>query len=378
MRKAFKIRRALAIARKEVMHIRRDPFTLVFAIVIPVFLTIMFGFAINLDLRDVYTAVYDADISQSSRHVYQAFENSDYFSVRKVAPLIEDPVSPLSREQAKITLVIPHKFEENLFNGRGAKAQVLIDGSDNVTSSLVVGYVGGLESRLNSDFIKEFSPKTVKSNLSVVPRYLFNPEQESSWFIVPGLATVILAILSILLTSLTIAREWETGSMELLLSTPAKPSEIIFGKILPYVFLGLVATAFIYVAARCVFGIPFKGGYLSYLAATLLFIGNYLSMGIFISIVAKNQQLAMQMSLMAGYMPSMLLSGFVFSISNMSEFWRTFTGLLPARWYMTICRACYLKEANILDLWIPMLALTVLGIILFSAAVKKFKGNLES
>lgn len=381
MREVFKIRRALAIAKKEKMHILRDPFTLVFALVIPVFLTVMFGFAIDFDIRNIYTAVYDADMTQTSRRVYQAFENSDYFNIRKVAPLITNPALPMEREETKLSLVIPHKFEENLFNGRGAKMQILVDGTDNITSGLLVGYISGLASRLNEDFAKRFTPAKTNppgsGQLGIVPRYLFNPEQKSSWFIVPGLATVILAILSILLTSLTIAREWETGSMELLLSTPAKPSEIVFGKLLPYVVLGVVATVFIYVAARTVFGIPFRGSHVAYLAASLLFIGNYLSMGLLISIISKNQQLAMQISLMAGYMPSMLLSGFVFSIDNMEKGWRAFTMLFPARWYMAISRACYIKEASFEDLWAPMLALVVLGAVLFFAAVGKFKGNLE-
>jgi len=377
MKAGFKIRRALAIAKKELMHIRRDPFTLVFALVIPVFLTVMFGFAIDFDIRNVGTAVYDDDITQTSRRVYQTFENSGYFNIKKNAPLVSDPTFPLAREEAKLTLIIPHKFEENLNNGRGATAQVLIDGSDNITASLVVGYVQGLLSRINSDLAEFELPRKSTNTFRLIPRYLFNPEQKSSWFIVPGLATVILAILSILLTALTIAREWETGSMELLLSTPAKPAEIILGKLLPYIFLGIVATVFVYVAARTVFGIPFRGSYLAYFAATLLFIGNYLSMGLFISIAAKNQQLAMQISLMTGYMPSMLLSGFVFSISNMDKIWQVFTMIFPARWYMTICRACYLKEAGFVDLWKPLLALTVLGIIMFMAAKTKFRGDLE-
>lgn len=377
MRQAFKMRRALAIAKKEVMHIQRDPFTIIFALVIPVFLTLMFGFAIDFDIRNVHTAVYDADMTQTSRSVYQAFMNSDYFNIVKTSPLVENPVFPLAREKAKVSLIIPHKFEENVFNGRGGQVQVLIDGADNITSGLVVGYVQGLATRLNADFLVDHNPAALSKVVQVTPRYLFNPEQKSSWFIVPGLATVILAILSILLTSLTIAREWETGSMELLLSTPARPSEIIFGKLLPYTVLGIIATVFIYIGARTVFGIPFRGSYLAYFASSLLFIGNYLSMGLFISIAAKNQQLAMQISIMAGYMPSMLLSGFVFSISNMERGWQAFTGIFPARWYMTICRACYLKEAGFSDLYIPFIALTVLGLLFFFAAVKKFKGNLE-
>lgn len=377
MKDSFQFRRAKAIARKEVMHIMRDPFTMIVALVIPVFLTIMFGYAIDFDLRHVKTAVYDADVSQTSRMIYQKYLNSNYFDIEEISTLTDNPELPLAREHAKLSLVIPHKFEENLFNGRGATGQILIDGADNTTSGLIVGYIAGLSSALNSQFLEGQGVENETREVSFAPRYLFNPEQKSSWFIVPGLSCVILAILSILLTSLTIAREWETGSMELLLSTPTKPSEIVFGKLVPYVFLGLLALSFIYASARVVFGIPFTGSHIAYIVGSLLFIGCYLSMGLFISVVARNQQLAMQMSILAGYMPSMLLSGFIFPIENMDRIWRVFTMLLPARWYMMICRASYLKGASFENLWLPLLALTILGVIFFALAIKRFHVSLE-
>jgi ABC-2 type transport system permease protein len=377
MKRVFSMRRARAIARKEVMHILRDPFTLVVAIVIPVFLTTMFGFAIDFDIRDVRLAVYDADMTQTSRKIYQAFENSKYFLIKLNRTLTDSPDRPLSAEMTKVSLIIPHKFEENLFNGRGGVAQVLLDGADNTTVNLIIGYISGLQTSINKQFFSDIGAPPPRRQVELIPRYLFNPEQKSSWFIVPGLATVILAILSILLTSLTIAREWETGSMELLLSTPARPFEIILGKLLPYIALGLIALTFIYASARLVFDIPFTGSYLTFILGSLIFIGTYLAMGLFISVFAKNQQLAMQMSIMSGYMPSMLLSGFIFSIANMDKFFQYLTMLLPARWYMTICRACFLKGASFSDLTIPFAVLVVQFVIFFSAATRRFKGSLE-
>ncbi|MFH1874865.1 MAG: ABC transporter permease [Pseudomonadota bacterium] len=373
----FRFRRALAIARKEVMHISRDPFTIIVALVIPVFLTIMFGFAIDLDIHDVRLAVFDDDISQTSRIVYQKFTDSKYFQINEISPLISRPDRPLASEHSKVSLIIPYQFEQNLYSGKGAVAQVLLDGSDNTTVNLVTGYVAGIEAALNQQFLADMPLRQKINTVKIVPRFLFNPEQKSAWFIVPGLSVVILAILSILLTALTIAREWETGSMELLLSTPARPPEIILGKLLPYIFLGLVALLFIYFSARLIFGVPFNGSYFAYIGASLLFIGTYLSMGLFISVVAKNQQIAMQMSIMSGYMPSILLSGFIFSIDNMDRGWQLLTALLPARWYMTICRACYLKGSSFTDLLVPFSALIILGVFLFFAATKRFKGTLE-
>ena len=373
----FRFRRARAIAKKEVMHILRDPFTIIVALVIPVFLTIMFGFAIDLDIHDVRLAVYDADMTQTSRIVYQKFTDSGYFRINEMAPLVYRADRSLAMEKSKLSLIIPHKFEEDLYNGRGAVAQVLFDGADNTTMNLAIGYVSGIEAALNEEFIESLAPQPKVKSVRVVPRFLFNPEQNSQWYIVPGLSVVILAILSILLTSLTIAREWETGSMELLLSTPARPSEIILGKLLPYIALGLIALTFIYLAARLVFGVPFNGSYAAFITGSLLFIATYLSMGLLISVVAKNQQLAMQMSIISGYMPSILLSGFIYSITNMDRIWQILTALLPARWYMDICRACYLKGASFGDLIVPFAALIILFLILFTAATKKFKGTLE-
>ncbi len=370
-------KRILAVARKEIMHILRDPFTLIVALIIPVFLTIMFGYAIDLDIHNIRMAVYDADMSQASRFVYQKFIDSKYFIINEIKPLIANTQLPLTTGRAKLTLIIPHKFEENIHNGRGGAVQVLLDGSDSTTASLVAGYISEIEEVINRHFAELVEPNSETRAIKIVPRFLFNPEQKSSWFIVPGLSVVILAILSILLTSLTIAREWETGSMELLLSTPARPSEIVFGKLLPYVFLGFIAMILIYMSARLVFGLPFSGSYFALISGSLLFIGTYLSMGIFISVIAKNQQLAMQMSIVAGYMPSILLSGFIFSIENMDAIWRYLTALLPARWFMTICRACYLKGASFEDIIIPFAALIILGSVFFTAAAKKFKGTLE-
>ncbi len=371
---SFNKRRALALARKEVKHILRDPFTLTVALVIPVFLTIMFGYAIDFDMRNVRTALYDADMSQTSRVVYQTFTNSEYFDVVRSKTLSAKPEEPLAREKAKLSIIIPHKFEENLYNGRGANAQILLDGADTTTVSLITNYIGGIQATLNRQFA--YNPKMMQA-VELTPRFLFNPEQTSSWFIVPGLSVVILSILSILLTSLTVAREWETGSMELLLSTPARPSEIIAGKLLPYVGLCFIGLAFVYTAARVVFKVPFTGSYIAYIVMSALFLGTYLSMGLFISVTARKQQLAMQMSIMAGYMPSMLLSGFIFPIENMSTFWQSFTAVFPARWYMVACRACYLKGAGLSDMIVPFAALIVLFMVLFSAATKKFRGDLE-
>jgi len=187
----------------------------------------------------------------------------------------------------------------------------------------------------------------------------------------------VLAVIAILLTALTIAREWEYGSMELLLSTPVKPTEIIIGKIIPYTVLGFLALILIYLTARIGFNVPFRGSHLVFLIGFFLFLSSYLAWGILISIVTRKQQLAMMVSIVTGLLPSLLLSGFVFPIESMPVFFQYFTMIFPARWFMTISRGVILKGAGIYELAIPFAALVVLNTVLVVFAVKKFKKDLE-
>jgi len=360
------------MARKEVCHILRDPFTLTMALVVPVFLVTIFGFAINLDIQNVRLAVIDQDSTQASRIVEQTATNSGYF--QEVSGMWEDnPERALSRESAKAVLVIPKEFEENLALKRQAAVQILIDGTDSSIVGTILNYFNGILGSVRH----KLQPLYVEGGIHIVPRYLFNPEQMSPWFIIPGLSVVVISILSILLTALTVAREWETGSMELLLSTPVRPIEIVLGKILPYLVLGLIGAVFVYISARLIFGIPFTGSHFYFFIGTVLFLCTYLAMGLLISAIARKQQLAMQMALMSGYMPSLLLSGFIFSIQNMPQVFQYFTMFLPVSWYMQISRSCYLKDPAFADLAPSFGALALIAVVLIFAVTKKFKGTLE-
>jgi ABC-2 type transport system permease protein len=208
-------------------------------------------------------------------------------------------------------------------------------------------------------------------------RFLYNPELNSRWFVVPGLMVVVLGILSILLTALTVAREWENGSMELLLSTPVEPVEIILGKLGPYLVLGLGAIAFVYLMARLGFGVPFRGNYLVFFAGCGLFLITYLAQGLLISVLTRRQQLAMQFSMMTGLLPSILLSGFIFPIESMPRFFRILTGALPARWFMIICRDVFLKGSGVFDLRYPFLALGIISVAMVTVSSRNFKKDLE-
>jgi ABC-2 type transport system permease protein len=372
MRRGISIRRIRAVSLKEIRHVMRDPFTLGVALGIPFLLVTVFGFAIDFDVKNLKLTVFDSDHSYSSRALSQTFSNSGYFKER-VSELSDDPVRELTSERASSVLIIPHNFERDLAREGGAKAQILIDGTDNSTIGPIMGYLYGI----GNSAAKKIIENPPVERLKIEPRYKFNSALKTNWFIVPGLSVVVMAILSILLTALTVSREWEVGSMELLLSTPVRPSEILLGKIAPYLALGMVGAGFIYFSARVIFGIPFLGSLTLLIIGSLIFLSTYLSLGLIVSVTLRKQQVATQASILLGLLPSLLLSGFIFSRENMPVFFQYFTAIFPATWFMIISRALYLKGSGLLALAKPFLILLGMSILLMSIAVKKFKGDLE-
>lgn len=369
---SFDIRRASSIAKKEVFHILRDPFTLATALVLPVFLVLIFGVAIEFNVRNVSLAVSDADQTQSSRLLLETFGSSGYFLIHRF-PSPAMAMEGVSAESARAALIIPPRFEKDLFEGRSAHAQLLVDGSDNSTVGPVLAYTGSIQS-MASKRIADFNPPQL---FELRTRFLFNPELNSRWFVIPGLTVVIMAILSILLTTLTVAREWENGSMELLLSTPVTPMEIILGKLVPYGGLGIIAVTFVYIIARTVFGVPFVGSHLVFGLGCLIFLVTYLAQGLLISVVTRKQLIAMQLAFVSGLLPSTLLSGFVFPVESMPVFFQYFTMIFPARWFMEIARDTFLKGSGLAELAVPFFALSLLCGLMIFMTVRRFKRDLE-
>jgi ABC-2 type transport system permease protein len=368
----FVWRRAAAIAKKEIFHILRDPYTLGAALVLPVFMVIMFGVAIEFNVKNVALTVNDSDQTQSSRRLLETFISSHYFLIHQAASPAE-AVKDVSAERARAALIIPPFFEKDLFADRVAKAQILLDGSDSSTVGPVLGYVGSIQT-IASRRIGDFNPP---APYELRTRFLFNPELNSRWFVIPGLTVVVMSILSILLTALTVAREWENGSMELLLSTPVQPIEIIVGKLTPYGALGIIAEIFVYGIARTVFGIPFVGNLAVFGLGSLLFLATYLAQGLLISVVTRKQVIAQQFAMVSGMLPSQLLSGFIFPIESMPPFFQYFTMALPARWFMRIARDTFLEGSNIFELSGAFAALSIICIFMILMATRRFKRDLE-
>jgi ABC-2 type transport system permease protein len=364
--------RAFAIAKKEVYHILRDPFTIAFALGIPMFIVFVFTLAIEFNVKYIPLGVHDADKTHSSRQLIETFGSSGYFIIY---PVSSDQMaqSGLDGNRYRAALLIPGGFEKELFSGRTANVQILLDGVDNSTVSPILGYI----TEIQKIAVSRLTTVAVREPLDLKVRFLFNPELNSRWFIVPGLIVSVMAILSVLLTTMTVAREWENGSMELLLTTPVEPLEIIVGKLVPYAVLGFAAITFVYIVSRTVFGLPFRGSLWLLGLGCLLFLTTYMAQGLLISVINRSQQISMQIAIITGLLPAQLLSGFIFPIESMPSFFQILTTILPVRWFMNIARSSYLKGSNFFDMSTSFLALTFLCVIMIYFATKKFKKDIE-
>ncbi len=368
----FNIRRAFSIARKEVRHIVRDPFTLGLAIGLPLLMVLFFGYAIDFNVHDIDLTVYDQDHSRASRQLAEAFQSSGYFNLH-YRSLDLNPAATLDSGAAKAALFIDPHFARDIDREGTATAQVLIDGSDNSTAGVIGGYLSGIQMAA----AQRITGQSAAQPVSLVTRYLFNGELNSRWFTVPGLSVVVLAIISIMLTALTVAREWENGSMEMLLSTPVSSLEIITGKLAPYLAMGFIGQAIIYLAARLLFGVPFQGSHLLLFAGTLLFLSANLAQGLIISVTTRHQIAAIQFSQMAGQLPSLMLSGFIFPIESMPVFFQYFTMIFPARWFMVVMRGLFLRGAGWAELAGPLLVLLAMDVFFIALAARLFKKDVE-
>lgn len=373
MSSEFNFKRALAIARKEKFHILRDPFTLTMATILPVLSVLIFGLAIEFNVKNIGLTVIDSDRTLSSRKLTEVFSSSQYFHINPARGSMLNAISDLDSEHSKAVLIIEPEFEHNLYASEKAKTQFILDGADNTTAGVILGYLGGIQQAANL----KLTGTKASAPIELKTRYLFNPELSTPWFVIPGLAVVVITILSILLTALTVAREWENGSMELLLSTPVQPLEIIIGKLIPYTFIGLAAILLVVLVALLAFGLPFAGSIFLFGMGSLIFLIACLAQGMLISVLIRTQQLSMQAAMVTGLLPSLLLSGFIFPIESMPNFFQNFTSILPSKWFMIISRGVFLKGAGLMDLKFPFLALSILSFILVLTATKKFKKDLE-
>ncbi|MEJ5166806.1 MAG: ABC transporter permease [Thermoanaerobaculia bacterium] len=364
----MKISRALAVSKKEYLHIIRDPVSLSLSFLMPALLLFLFGYAINFDLKDAKICVLDRDISPSSREIIRNFTNSGYFKVYSFLEDEKEIDEILDKGKAYLVLWIPENFSKNLKSGKMAEIQIIIDGSDSQTASLILNYVSGI----TENFYEKVSNEELK-RIDLKIRFWYNQDLKSKNFIIPGLIALIIAIISALLSSLTISREWEKGTMEKLISTPLKPSEINLGKLIPYFGIGAIDLIFSVMAAILIFRVPFKGNFLFFALISSIYLFGGLSYGTLISSITRSQVLSIQISIVTTYLPTLLLSGFIFSIENMPKFIKALTYFFPARYFVFISRNVFLKGSPLNFLIFEGLLLLIFSSIFFFISIKKFK-----
>jgi ABC-2 type transport system permease protein len=367
------IARLLAMARKEAIQLRRDPGSLVMAFLLPVVLLIFFGYAISFDVKNIEMAVLDESGSARSRALIEAFESSGYFNIVAYPAGYGDVDQLLERGKVRLALIIPPTFDRDLTVGR-APVQILLDGADANTATISQNYATVIINRYSIDVVAEGRRFVLPAE--VEGRVWYNETLESRNMIVPGLVAVIMSIIAAMLTALTIAREWERGTMEQLAATPVHRLEVVIGKLIPYVGIGLFDVAIAIVAGIVFFGVPLRGNILLLAVLTLLFLIGALSFGIFISAAVKTQVLATQVALQTTYLPALLLSGFMFSIATMPIFLQAVTYVVPARYFITVTKGIFLKGVGLDVLWAEALAMVIFATVGLTAAIRAFKKEL--
>ncbi len=370
-------RRLRAVFVKELLHIARDWRSLAMALAVPLLLLLLFGYALTLDVDRIPTVIYDQDGTAESRELAERFRGSKFFLATGAREGYRDAVRRLDDGDALMAVVIPRGFARSVAGGDAAKVQVLLDGSDSNTASIAAGYAEALvmaySMELRQKWLERRGAGKLEPPADLRARVLFNNAMQSKNFIVPGLIAVILMLIASMLTSLTIAREWENGTMEQLLSTPVRPRELLLGKLGAYFVLGVADTAIALAVGVGLFGVPMRGSYLLLAAASAIFLFGALCWGIFLSTVARSQLLAYQAALITSFLPAFLLSGFVFAIENMPWVVQQVTRIVPARYFVTILQGIFLKGAGLEVLWAPILFLLMYAGIVFGVASRKLR-----
>jgi ABC-2 type transport system permease protein len=363
--------RLWAVSRKEMLQLRRDARSLYLAFILPVLLLLLFGYAISFDIRDIAMAVLDESATAQSRRLVQAFEGSGYFTVTENLTRYEDADAVLGAGRARLVLVIPPSFARDLGAGRPAPVQLLLDGSDANTATIAQNYADAIVAGYASDVVLEGRRLVLPTAME--SRVWYNETLESRNMIVPGLVAVIMSIIAAMLTALTIAREWERGTMEQLAATPVHRLEVVLGKLLPYVGIGLFDVALATLLGLLVFDVPLVGNVLLLAVLTLLFLIGALGLGIFISAALKSQVLATQVAILASFLPALLLSGFIFSIATMPVVLRAISYAVPARYYVTVTKGIFLKGVGVEVLWVDAIAMIAFALAGLSLAIGVFR-----
>lgn len=372
--------RVWAVARKEFIHVLRDPRSLGMAVAIPMLLLLLFGYALTLDVDHVPMVVWDQSESHASREFVSRFRGSRYFSIRNHARSYAEVERAIDSGEAMMALVIPRDFAAHIESGRPVTVQLITDGSDSNTATIAIGYAEAIALTWSQELavreIRRTGGRALHVPVDVRPRTWFNSDMESRNYIIPGLIAVIMMAIAALLTSLTVAREWERGTMEQLISTPVKGRELILGKLLPYFVIGMFDVLLAVLMGEFLFQVPLRGSVALLFGTAAVFLAGAMSLGMVISILTKSQLLASQLAMVLTFLPSFLLSGFMYAISNMPQPIQVATYLIPARYFVSLLKGIYLKGVGLEILAVEAALLTGFGIGMVALANAMFKKKL--
>jgi len=373
-------RRVRAMFGKEFRHILRDTRSLIMALFLPMFQMLLFGYALNLDVDRIPTLIYDGDHSADSRALIERFRGSRFFEIEGYTNNYSAIEKGIDKSKILLGIVIPRDYAQRLNAGGKANVQVLLDGSDSNTASIALSYVESLlqnyslQVRSNGQDRRAGMP--IVSPVEARVRIWYNSTLESSNYIVPGLIAAMMMVIAALLTSLTVAREWEMGTMEQLLSTPVRASEIVLGKMLAFFAIGVADTTIAVLVGIFVYGVPFRGNVLMLALSMAVFLSGAFLWGILVSAIARTQLFAFQLGLVTTFLPSFLLSGFIYAIENMPVPIKAVTYAFPARYFVTIVRGIFLKGIGIQILWGQLAFLGTFALVVFWAAERKMRQKL--
>ncbi len=360
--------------KKEFFHIFRDPRTMLILFGIPVAQLLIFGTVIKSEIQDVHIAIHDQSKDVTTQEITNKLLSSGYFILDENLENTNDVESIFKKGKVKEVIVFESNFGEKLIKEGKADVQLITDASDPNTARLVISYTSGII----NDYIKKMYPN-LEMPLQIQPevRMYFNEEMKSAYMFVPGVMALILMLISAMMTSISITREKELGTMEILLVSPLKPVQIIVGKVLPYLLLSIVNAFVIVLIGHFVFGVPVTGSFILLMLETILFILMALCLGILISSAAKNQMTAMFISMIGLMLPTIILSGFIYPIENMPVVLQWLSHIMPARYFISIIRGIMLKGVGILFVWKETLILIGMTLFFVAVSVRKFKIRLE-
>ncbi|MHB8336476.1 MAG: ABC transporter permease [Ignavibacteriaceae bacterium] len=370
------------IVIKEFLQLKRDPVLYRIVFLAPILQLVLLGYAANMDVNTVHTAIFDQDKTAASRDYIQRFERSGYFEIDDYVDTYQQVTNEINKGNVLWALVIPKDFEKDIETRQPAPVQAIFDGSDGNKTSIAFGYVQNITANYAQNILLQIADKTGRKNsiagsLEPVIRVWYNPDLKTRVFMVPSIMGLILMIITIILMSMAIVKEREIGTLEQLIVTPIKPYQLIIGKLIPFVILGFIDILIVQTIMVFWFGIVIRGSFIFLVFASFLFILSTLGIGLFLSTISKTQQQAMMVAQFAIMMPFIYLSGFSFPIENMPKIVQYITYLIPLRYYITILRAVILKGASFRELLPETGMLLIMGILILVASAMRFKKRLE-